>query len=49
MTTVYSISENGGCEEEVRRRVGAGWGMCIKMSGIVCDKRMSIMAQSCSV
>ena len=31
-------SENGGCEEEVRHRLGAGkwW----EMSGIACDKKM---------
>ena len=40
------ISENGGCEEEVRRRMGAGWGKWREMSGIVCDKRMSIMLKA---
>ena len=33
-------SNIGGCEEEVRRRVGAGWGKWRDTSGIVCDKRM---------
>ena len=28
------ISANGGCEEEVRHRVGAGWGKWREMSGI---------------
>ena len=37
------ISETGGCEEEARHRVGAGWGKWREMSGIVCDKRMPIM------
>ena len=37
------VSENGGCEEEVRHRVGAGWGHWRELPGIVCDKRMSIM------
>ena len=41
-----SISENGGCEEEVRHRVGAGWGKRLEMSGIVCDKRMSIILKA---
>ena len=37
------ISENGGCIEEVRHRVAAGWGKWLEMSGIVCDRRMPIM------
>ena len=37
------ISENCGCEDEVRHRVGAGWGKWREMSGLVCDKRMPIM------
>ena len=40
------ISENGGSEEEVRHRVGAGWGKWREMSGIVFDKRMPIMLKS---
>ena len=34
------ISENEGCDEEVRHRKGIGWG---KEQGIVCDMRMPIM------
>ena len=34
------ISDNGGCLEEVRHRVGTGWGKWREMSRIVCDKRI---------
>ena len=37
------ISENGECKEEVRHRVGAGWGKWLEMPGIVFDKRMPMM------
>ena len=40
------ISENGGCEEEVRHRVRAGWGKWREISGLVCDKRMPIMLKT---
>ena len=43
------ISENSGCKEEVRHRVGAGWGKWLEMSGIVCDKRMPIMLKAVHV
>ena len=34
------MQENGGCEREVKRRVQTGWNEWIKVSGVICDRRL---------
>ena len=36
-----TVSSGGKCEEEVRRRIQAGWMNWRKVSGIVCDRKLS--------
>ena len=36
-----TVSSNERCEEEVRRRIQAGWMSWRKMSGILCDRKLS--------
>ena len=36
-----TISSNGRCEEEVRRRIQAGWMSWRKVSGVLCDRKLS--------
>ena len=35
-----TVQESGSCEREVKRRVHAGWKGWIKVSGVICDKRL---------
>ena len=35
------VSADGSCEEEVRRRVQAGWQSWSRVSGVLCDKKLS--------
>ena len=35
------VSEDGGCEEEVRRRLQSGWMNWRKISGVLCDRKLS--------
>ena len=35
------VSSDGRCEEEVRRRIQAGWMSWKKVSGVLCDKKLS--------
>ena len=36
-----TVSGDGRCEEEVRRRIQAGWMSWKKVSGVLCDKKLS--------
>ena len=36
-----TVSSNGRCKEEVRRRIQAGWMSWRKLSGVLCDKKLS--------
>ena len=36
-----TLSSNGRCEEEVRRRIQAGWMSWKKVSGVLCDRKLS--------
>ena len=35
------VSADGSCEEEVRRRVQAGWQSWRRTSGVLCDRKLS--------
>ena len=36
-----TVSSDGRCKEEVRRRIQAGWMSLRKVSGVLCDKKLS--------
>ena len=36
-----TVSSNGTCKEEVRRRIQADWMSWKKMSGVLCDRKLS--------
>ena len=36
-----TVSNNGRCEEEVRRRIQPGWMSWKKVSGVLCDRKLS--------
>ena len=36
-----TVCSNGRCEEEVRRRIQAGWMSWRKVSGVLCDRKLS--------
>ena len=36
-----TVQESGSCEREVKKRVQAGWNGWRKVSGVICDKRLS--------
>ena len=36
-----TVSSNGRCEEEVRKRIQAGWMSWRKVSGVLCDRKLS--------
>ena len=36
-----TVSSDGRCEEEVRRRIQAGWMSWKKVSGVLCDRKLS--------
>ena len=36
-----TVSSDGRCEEEVRRRIQAGWMSWRKVSGVLCDRKLS--------
>ena len=38
---VSTVSSDGRCEEEVRRRIQAGWMSWKKVSGVLCDRKLS--------
>ena len=40
-----TVSSDGRCEEEVRRRIQAGWLSWKKVSGVLCDKKVSARAK----
>ena len=35
------VQENGKCEREVKKRIQAGWSKRRKVSGIICDRKLS--------
>ena len=35
------VSADGSCEEEVRRRIQAGWQSWRRVSGVLCDRKLS--------
>ena len=35
------MQESGGCERDVKKRVQAGWNGRRKVSGVICDRRLS--------
>ena len=41
-----TVSGDGRCEEEVRRRIQAGWMSWKKVSGVVCDRKLSAEVKS---
>ena len=36
-----TVQESGSCEREVKKRVQAGWNIWRKVSGVICDRRLS--------
>ena len=36
-----TVSSDERCEEQVRRRIQAGWMSCKKVSGVLCDRKLS--------
>ena len=40
-----TVSSDGRCEEEVRRRIQAGWMSWRKVSGVLCDRKLSAKAK----
>ena len=36
-----TVSRDGRCEEKVRRRIQAGWMIRKKVSGVLCDRKLS--------
>ena len=36
-----TVSSDGRCEEEVRRKIQAGWMSWRKVSGVLCDRKLS--------
>ena len=36
-----TVSSNGRCEKEVRRRIQTGWMSWRKVSGVLCDRKLS--------
>ena len=36
-----TVSNDGRCEEKVRRRIQAGWMSWRKVSGVLCDRKLS--------
>ena len=41
-----TVSSDGRCEEEVRRRIQAGWMSWSKVSGVLCDRKLSAKVKS---
>ena len=37
-----TVSSDGRCEEEVRRRIQAGWMSWRKVSGVLCNRKLSV-------
>ena len=35
------VQESGGCEREVKKRVQTGWNGWRRVSGVICDKRLT--------
>ena len=41
-----TVSNDGRCEEEVKRRIQAGWMSWRKVSGVLCDRKLSAKVKS---
>ena len=41
-----TVSSNGRCEEKMRRRIQAGWMNWKKVSGVLCDRKLSARVKS---
>ena len=41
-----TVSSDGRCEEEVRRRIQAGWMSWKKVSGVLCNRKLSARVKS---
>ena len=41
-----TVSSDGRCKEEIRRRIQAGWMSCRKVSGVLCDRKLSAKVKS---
>ena len=41
-----TVCSDGGCEEEVRRRIQTGWMSWKKLSGVLCSRRLSARVKS---
>ncbi|KAK3546997.1 hypothetical protein QTP86_008421, partial [Hemibagrus guttatus] len=37
-----TVQSNGECEKEVKKRVQAGWNLWRKVSGVLCDRKISV-------
>ena len=37
-----TVQESGGCEREVKKRVQAGWNGWRRVSGVICDRRLTV-------
>ena len=40
-----TVSSDGRCEKEVRRRIQAGWMSWKKVSGVLCDRKLSVRVE----
>ena len=40
-----TVSTDRRCKEEVRRWIQAGWMSCKKVSGVLCDRKLSAMVE----
>ena len=40
-----TATSDGRCEEEVRRRIQAGWMSWKKVSGVLCDRKLSALVK----
>ena len=43
------MQESGSCDREVKKRVQAGRNRWRKVSGVICDRRLSAKKKKCTV
>ena len=36
-----TVQSTAGCGKEIKRRVQAGWKSCTKVTGVICDRKVS--------